>query len=66
MLIAHSPPGTGVAVAALIRQLLLNAAVDPIVRWEDKARGEFRVLNPGLLARRIQQANPLRPISDLR
>merc|ERR1711899_92497 len=58
--------GTGVAVAALIRQLLLNAAVDPIVRWEDKARGEFRVLNPGLLARRIQQANPLRPISDLR
>jgi len=58
--------GTGVAVAALIRQLLLNAAVDPIVRWEDKARGEFRVLNPGLLARRIQQANPSRPISDLR
>merc|ERR1712223_724556 len=58
--------GTGVAVAALIRQLLLNAAVVPIVRWEDKARGEFRVLNPGLLARRIQQANPLRPISDLR
>merc|ERR1712186_262088 len=58
--------GTGVAVAALIRQLLLNSAVDPIVRWEDKARGEFRVLNPGLLARRIQQANPSRPISDLR
>merc|ERR1711963_860456 len=58
--------GTGVAVAALIRQLLLNAAVDPVVRWEDKARGEFRVLNPGLLARRIQQANPRRPISDLR
>merc|ERR1712200_312338 len=28
--------------------------------------GEFRVLNPGLLARRIQQANPSRPISDLR
>merc|ERR1719367_2529802 len=26
----------------------------------------FRVLNPGLLARRIQQANPSRPISDLR
>merc|ERR1711971_1237905 len=36
------------------------------VRWEDQERGEFRVLNPGLLARRIQQANPLRPISDLR
>merc|ERR550525_1007570 len=58
--------GTGVAVAALIRQLLLNAATDPVVRWEDQQRGEFRVLNPGLLARRIQQANPSRPISDLR
>merc|ERR550525_1207624 len=58
--------GTGVAVAALIRQLLLNSATDPVVRWEDQQRGEFRVLNPGLLARRIQQANPSRPISDLR
>merc|ERR1719432_671446 len=57
--------GTGVAVAALIRQLLQNST-DPVVRWEDQKRGEFRVLNPGLLARRIQQANPSRPISDLR
>jgi len=57
--------GTGVAVAALIRQLLQNS-LDPVVRWEDQQRGEFRVLNPGLLARRIQQANPSRPISDLR
>jgi len=57
--------GTGVAVAALIRQLLQNST-DSVVRWEDQKRGEFRVLNPGLLARRIQQANPLRPISDLR
>jgi predicted transcriptional regulator len=52
-------------VAALIRQLLQNST-DPVVRWEDQKRGEFRVLNPGLLARRIQQANPSRPISDLR
>ena len=52
-------------MAALIRQLLQNAT-DPVVRWEDQQRGEFRVLNPGLLARRIQQANPSRPISDLR
>jgi len=57
--------GTGVAVAALIRQLLHNST-DSVVRWEDQQRGEFRVLNPGLLARRIQQANPSRPISDLR
>jgi len=57
--------GTGVAVAALIRQLLQNST-DSVVRWEDQQRGEFRVLNPGLLARRIQQANPSRPISDLR
>jgi len=57
--------GTGVAVAALIRRLLQSAS-GPVVRWEDAARGEFRVLSPTLLAKHIQQSNPSQPIAALR
>jgi len=57
--------GTGVAVAALIRRLL-HSSSSPVVRWEDAARGEFRVLSPTLLAKHIQQSNPSQPIAALR
>jgi len=59
-------PGPGAAVAGLIRTLLESDSDPVVVRWEDKEKGEFKVINPGLLAKQIQLANPARSISSLR